>query len=98
MTEMTFDLIKADDINMTWNGLDFDDDEDKKKEIDWLKEVYSNNFILRENVLENIDDEFEVTVCYPGYGAVFNLAAKSTSLGTFVSNAFKVALVASINS
>lgn len=44
-------------------------------------------------VMKNVDDEMEVTVCYPGYGAVFSASAKSKSLGTFVHNAFRICVV-----
>jgi len=44
-------------------------------------------------VMKNVDDEVEVTVCYPGYGAVLSASAKSKSLGTFVHNAFRICVV-----
>ena len=36
-----------------------------------------------------MDDEIELNICYPDYGAVFNASLKSTSLGTFANNALR---------
>ena len=40
--------------------------------------------------MKDVQDEAEVTVCYPGYGAVGTASIKSQSLGSFAANITRV--------
>ena len=42
------------------------------------------------NAMKDVNDEAEINVCYPDYGAVFGVSIKSQSLGTFAANVTRV--------
>lgn len=87
-TGEVFKLSEADDIKIDYDNIKVSEDDDK--------EVIANlkkSFELVENLnsfMKNADDEAEITVCLPNYGAVFSSSIKSAGLGTFAHNILRV--------
>ena len=74
--KIDFDKIKSDGAKSTTDKLGK------------CKFGYEANCTLME-AMKNVDNEVEVTVCYPGYGSVFTAKLKSeTSVGPFAQSAF----------
>lgn len=80
-------LGEADDIKIEWDKIQADNDSAAKKIA-----ICKKGFEALEKLMaaiKNVDDEGEITICYPNYGAVFSTSIKSPSFGTFAHNAFR---------
>ena len=68
ITGYNLKLGEADDIKIDWDKIKPNDDDAKKIAI------CKKGFEALEKIMaamKTVDDEGELTVCYPGYGAVF---------------------------
>lgn len=87
-TGEVFKLSEADDIKIDYDKIKVSEDGEKE-----LIANLKKSFELVENlnsVMKNADDEAEITLCLPDYGAVFSASIKSAGLGTFAHNILRV--------
>lgn len=84
-------LGEADDIKIEWDKIQAGNDNIAKKIA-----ICKKGFEALEKLMaaiKNVDDEGEITICYPNYGAVFSTSIKSPSFGTFAHNVFRTAAI-----
>lgn len=85
-TGINFKLSEADQIKIDFDKIKSESESNAEK-IAHCKTGYDANQTLIE-AMKNVDNEIELSICLPDYGAVLTASAKSEGLGKFAENSF----------